>query len=159
LSASASLIGWYSFLVFAVAGLSQLVVGYLLDNYSIRPIFATLSLLQAVFFLVMTQVSGSVTIVVAIGFMLAVFGQIPINDVLVARVARSEWRGRAYAIRSVITFSVMATAIPIIAWIHGVWGFTRLFELLVVSALLIFAATLFLPAINQAVQNQVKLKR
>ena len=39
------------------------------------------------------------------------FGQILINDVLVGRIARSQWRSRAYAVRSVITFSVMASAV------------------------------------------------
>ena len=157
-TASASLIGWYSFLVFAVAAVAQLVVGYLVDNYSIRPIFATVALLQAILFFVMTQVSGAITLLIAIAFMLVVFGQIPINDVLVGRIARSEWRSRAYAIRSVITFSVMASAIPLIAWIHGNWGFSRLFELLVVSALLIFSATLLLPDTKQIVRLKPNLE-
>ena len=136
---------WYVFLVFSVAALAQLVVGYLVDNYSVRPVFAMVALLQAIFFFVMTQVSGTLSLMVAIAFMLVVFGQIPINDVLVGRVVRSEWRSRAYAIRYVVTFTVMASAVPLIAWIHGNWGFSRLFELLAVSASLIFVATIFLP--------------
>lgn len=153
-TASASLIGWYSFLVFALAAFAQLLVGYLVDNYSIRPIFATVALLQAALFFVMTQVSGAITFLVAIAFMLVVFGQIPINDVLVGRIARSQWRSRAYAIRSVITFSVMASAVPLIAWIHANWGFSRLFEVLVASSMLIFSATLLLPDTRQIVQNK-----
>jgi MFS family permease len=114
----ASLIGWYSFLVFAVAAFAQFLVGYLLDNYSIRPIFTTVALWKAALFFVMTQVSSAITVLVTIAFMLVVFGQIPINDVLVGRIARSEWRSRVHAIRSVITFSVMASAVSLIAWIH-----------------------------------------
>jgi MFS family permease len=159
LTASASLIGWYSFLVFAVAAFAQLVVGYLVDHYSIRPIFATVSLLQAALFFVMTQVNGTITLLVAIAFMLVVFGQIPINDVLIGRIARNEWRSRAYAIRSVVAFSVMASTVPLIAWIHGNWGFNRLFELLSVSALLIFLATLFLPDTKQIKQNEPNPRR
>jgi predicted MFS family arabinose efflux permease len=86
----ASSIGWYSFLVFAVAAFAQFLVGYLLDNYSIRPIFTTVALWQAALFFVMTQVSSAITVLVAIAFMLVVFGQIPINDVLVGPIARSE---------------------------------------------------------------------
>ena len=77
--------------------------------------------------------------------MLAVFGQIPINDVLVGRMSRSEWRSRAYAIRYVVTFSVMASAVPLISWIHGTWGFSVLFGLLAAAAMLIFSAALLLP--------------
>lgn len=145
-AASASLIGWYSFLVFSIAALAQLVVGYLVDNFPVRPIFATVALLQAALFFFMTQASGIGKLMVAIAFMLVVFGQIPINDVLISRVARREWRSRVYAIRYVVTFSVMASSVPLIAWIQGNWGFNSLFQLLGVSATLIFMATLFLPA-------------
>jgi len=152
-SGSATIIGWYSFLVFSVAALAQLVVGHLVDNYSIRPIFAAVALLQAALFFVMTKVSGTTTLIVAIAFMLAVFGQIPINDVLVGRVVRSEWRSRAYAIRYLVTFTVMASAVPLIAWVHGSWGFSRLFQLLAISASLIFVATLFLSNSERTVQH------
>jgi MFS family permease len=153
LGGSATLIGWYLFLVFSVAALAQLVVGHLVDTYPIRPIFATVAILQAVLFFIMTQFSGTITLIIAVGFMLMVFGQVPINDVLIGRVVRSEWRSRAYGIRYVVTFSVMASAVPLIAWVHGTWGFNRLFGLLAVSASLIFLATMFLPNSKQVVQN------
>lgn len=159
LTATATLIGWYSFLVFSLAALAQLVVGHLVDRYSIRLVFATIALLQAILFFVMMQASGPITVVIAVGFMLVVFGQIPINDVLVGRVTRSEWRSRAYALRYVVTFSVMASAVPLIAWIHGAWGFGRLFGLLAVSALLIFIAILFLPSSETITRNQHTLRK
>ncbi len=142
---TATMIGWYAFLVFALAALAQLVVGYLVDRYSIRYIFASVALCQMVFFFIMSQLEGIAALLVAVAFMFAVFGQIPINDVLVGRVTRSEWRSRAYALRYVVTFSVMASAVPMIGWVHGNWGFDRLFYILAVSALAIFTATLFLP--------------
>jgi len=85
----------------------------------------------------------------SIAFMFVVFGQIPINDVLVGRMARSEWRSRAYALRYVVTFSVMASAVPLIGWLHANGGFARLFSVLSIAATLIFCATLLLPASRQ----------
>ena len=85
--------------------------------------------------------------------MLVVFGQIPINDVLIGRVTRSEWRSRAYALRSVVSFSVMASTVPLIAWVHGAWGFAALFGLLSTAASLIFIAVLFLPQSIKAAQS------
>ena len=139
------MVGWYAFLVFSVAAFAQLVVGYLVDNHSVRTVFASVALLQSVFFFVMTQLEGVAALLVAFAFMLVVFGQIPINDVLVGRIARSEWRSRAYALRYVVTFSVSACAIPLIAWIHGTHGFDMLFSILAIAGLAIFVATLFLP--------------
>jgi len=143
---TATQVGWYAFLVFSLAALAQLVIGYLVDRHSIRLVFATVAMLQALFFFIMTQLSGIAALVVSIAFMFAVFGQIPINDVLVGRMARSEWRSRAYALRYVVTFSVMASAVPLIGWVHGTWGFDRLFHILAFAAATIFVATLLLPA-------------
>ncbi|MFT5391233.1 MAG: MFS family permease [Gammaproteobacteria bacterium] len=150
IAGTATMIGWYAFLVFSVAAFAQLVVGYLVDNHSVRTVFATVALLQAVFFFVMTQLTGVAALLVAIAFMLVVFGQIPINDVLVGRIARSEWRSRAYALRYIVSFSVSASAIPLIAWVHGARGFDTLFNILAVAALAICAATLFLPGKGQS---------
>jgi MFS family permease len=144
-ASNATQVGWYAFLVFALAACAQLVVGYLVDRHSLRAVFSAVALMQAVFFYVMTQLSGLAALLVAVAFMFAVFGQIPINDVLVGRMARSEWRSRAYALRYVVTFSVMASAVPLIGWVHGNWGFERLFQILAFAAAAIFAATLLLP--------------
>lgn len=151
---SATMVGWYAFLVFSLAAMAQLVIGYLVDNHSIRVVFATVALFQALFFYLMIHLDGLAALLVSIAFMFVVFGQIPINDVLVGRMARSEWRSRAYALRYVVTFSVMASAVPLIGWIHGNWGFARLFSLLAVVALLIFSATLLLPGSNKSLGQQ-----
>ncbi len=147
---SATQVGWYAFLVFALAAMAQLLIGYLVDHHSLRLVFATVALLQAVFFYLMIHLQGMAALLLAIAFMFVVFGQIPINDVLVGRMARSEWRSRAYALRYVVTFSVMASAVPLIGWLHTNGGFSRLFGVLAFAAALIFCATLLLPASTQS---------
>ena len=117
----------------------------MVDRYSVRMVFAVVAGLQAVFFAVMIQLSGVAALLVSLGFMLVVFGQIPINDVLVGRITRSEWRSRVFALRYIVTFSVAATAVPMIAGIHSTWGFSMLFIVMAVAATLIFLAVLMLP--------------
>ena len=153
-AATATMVGWYAFLVFSVAAMAQLVIGYLVDHYSIRAVFAIVAVLQAAFFSLMTQLSGVPSLLVAFAFMFVVFGQIPINDVLVGRMVRGEWRSRAYALRYIVTFSVMATTVPLIGWVHGEWGFSRLFGVLTVAALLIFVAVLLLPKAEGVLQHR-----
>jgi len=145
LAPTATAVGSWAFLVFAVAAFAQLVVGYLVDNYPIRTVFAVVAGLQTVFFIGMAPLYGVAALLVSLAFMLAVFGQIPINDVLVGRMTRTEWRSRAYAARYVITFTVSATAIPSIAWLYQQWGFAALFLVLSVLATCIFLAVLTLP--------------
>jgi len=142
---SASLVGWYAFLVFAVAGLAQIVVGFLVDRFPLRTIFTIVAALQMVFFLSMPGLEDWAAILVALAFMLAVFGQIPINDVLVSRIAHSDWRSRIFAIRYIVTFSALALAIPMIAWIYGSWGFDTLFSVLAGASTIILATVIWLP--------------
>ena len=145
LAGSATEVGGYAFAVFTVAALAQLVVGYLVDRHSLRTVFAFVAGLQAVLFAIMHQLTGPAALIVATAFMLVVFGQIPINDVLVGRITRSEWRSRIYSLRYIVTFSVMASTLPLIAWIHASRGFGALFAVLAAAAGGIFAAVMLLP--------------
>jgi len=144
-TAVGTLVGWYTFLVFSLAAFAQLIVGYLIDRYSVRVIFSVVALLQGLFFFIMTGITGVSALIVSFAFMFVVFGQIPINDVLVGRMAKSEWRSRAYALRYLVTFTVMASSVPLIGWIYGSWGFDRLFQMLSIAGFLIFLTTLLLP--------------
>ncbi len=156
IAGSASLIGGYAFVVFAVAAFAQLVVGYLVDRHSVRVVFAFVAGLQAVFFGAMVQLTGVAALVVAIAFMLVVFGQIPINDVLVGRATKSAWRSRAFALRYVVTFSTAAAAVPLIAWIHPRGGFSTLFLVLSAAAAAIFFAVLMLPRSRHTIGASAK---
>ena len=145
LAGSATAVGGYASLVFAIAALAQLVVGYLVDRHSVRTVFAFVAGLQAVFFAVMYRLTGVAALVVAVAFMLVVFGQIPINDVLIGRITKSEWRSRVYSLRYIVTFSVMASTLPVIAGIHAGWGFGALFVVMAIAASGTFVAVLMLP--------------
>ena len=151
---SATLVGWYTFLVFSLAAFAQLLIGYLVDHHSVRIVFATVAICQAFFFFLMLHLDGIAALLVAFAFMFVVFGQIPINDVLIGRMARSEWRSRVFALRYLVTFSVMASTVPLIGWVHANWGFEKLFAILAVAALAIFAATLLLPKSSTIIKIQ-----
>lgn len=146
LAGTATLIGWYAFLVFSAAAFAQLVVGYLVDRHSLRTVFAAVATLQVLFFALMQNLVGVPALLVSLGFMLVVFGQIPINDVLVGRITRPEWRSRVYAFRYIVSFSVSASTLPLIGWIHLSWGFSMLFIVLAVAAATTLTAVLMLPS-------------
>ena len=146
LAVTATSVGGFAFAVFALASIGQLIVGYLLDRISLKLVFLVVAGIQVVFFALMVGATGSVALAVSAVFMLAVFGQIPINDVLIGRITRSEWRSRVFGLRYIVTFSVSASSIPLIAWIYGFWGFDALFWVLTAAALAILIVVVFLPA-------------
>ncbi len=145
LAASATQLGAWGFVVFAFAAFAQLGVGYLLDRYPLRLILAALAATKAMLFVGMIGTSGALALAGAIGFMFAVFGALPVIDVLVGRIARHEWRSRAYALVYVVGFCASAGALPVIAWLHASGGFDRLFAVLAALASAIFVLALCLP--------------
>ena len=145
IAGSATLIGWLAFLVFAVASIAQLVVGRLLDKFGPRTVFMVAAAMQLLFFSAMPGLTDWAALMVAVAFMLGAFGQIPINDYMIGKLARSELRASIYGVRYVVSFIVLAAALPLIAWIHQGWGFDMLFKVLAAAAGVILAAVSLLP--------------
>ena len=62
-------------------------------------------------------------------------------------MAVGEFRARAYAIRYMISFTVLAATLPLISFIYGTWGFNALFRVLAAAAAAILVAVLCLPKV------------
>jgi hypothetical protein len=141
----ATAIGAFAFLVFAIASIAQLIVGASLDRLGPRPVFLTLAAMQLVFFSLMPGLTDAAAFAVALGFMLGAFGQIPINDYMIGKMARGELRARIYGVRYVVSFTVLASTLPLVGFVYDNWGFDTLFRLLALAALVILAAVACLP--------------
>jgi len=142
---SATDVGRLAFLVFALASIGQLIVGHFLDRVGPRTVFMSAAALQVIFFMLMPGLADWSALVCAMGFMLAAFGQIPINDYMIGRLADGEWRARIYGVRYVVSFTALAATLPLIAFIYENWGFDALFRVLALSAAVILAAVSLLP--------------
>jgi MFS family permease len=146
-------IGTLVALVFLLAAFAQLLVGSLIDRMSLYRVFLPIAALQAPFLFLAGSVDNYLMLATAIIMMFLVFGQIPINDAMVARYTNDEWRSRVYAVRYVMSFSASATAVPMIAYLYATTGdFKQTFNVLALAALCIFAAALFFPRPAQQAQ-------
>ena len=146
IAVSATTLGQLAFVVFAVASIGQLVVGHFLDKVGPRTVFIATAAVEVTFFLLMPGLIDWAALICALAFMLAAFGQIPINDYMIGRLAEGEWRARIYGVRYVVSFTVLAATLPLIAFVYERWGFDVLFLVLAGSAAVILSAVLMLPS-------------
>ncbi len=114
--------------------MAQLVVGSLLDKYGARPVLMGAAAVQLVFFALMAGSREMWALVIALGFMFGAFGQIPINDFMIGKMASGAARARVYGIRYVVSFTALACALPLISLVYERWGFDTLFYVLSGSA-------------------------
>ena len=68
--------------------------------------------------------ASGVTLLFALAFtMAAIYGQITVNDLIIARYTADAWRARIYAVRYFLTFMVSGVAVSMIALLYGRGGF------------------------------------
>lgn len=140
-------IGTLVAVVYAIAALAQLLVGRLIDRYSLRGVFLPLAVLQVPLLLLAGALNGWAMLLATFAMMFVVFGLIPINDAMVARYAHDSWRSRVYAVRYVVSFGASLPAIPLVAYLQPqAGGFAPLFAVLAAIALGTLAAALFFPS-------------
>lgn len=145
-------VGVWVAVVYSLAALAQLCVGQFIDRGGLRNVFIVVGIMQAPLLFLAASVTDGAMIAVAIAMMFFVFGQIPINDAMVAKYTDDRWRARAYALRYVLSFGGSATAVPLVALLHGgTGGFEVIFMTLAVIALAVAGAALAFPRPSEPV--------
>ncbi len=146
LKVSPTVIGQLAFVVFAIGSMGQLMVGRALDRFGPRAVFMVVAAIQLVFFALMPGLQNVAAVLCAVVFMVAAFGQLPINDYMVGKLATGSFRASVYGTRYVVSFSALAATLPLIAFVYGRWGFDTLFLVLAVAAGVNLAFVMLLPA-------------
>jgi len=132
--------------VYLIAAMAQLCVGWWLDRRSLKSVFVPVVALQVPLLALAGTMDNYLMLATAVAMMFFVFGQIPINDAMIARYTAEEWRARAYAVRYVVSFGASALAVPLVAWIYkSSGGFTALYYVLGALAFVTFSAALLFP--------------
>jgi MFS family permease len=134
-------------LVYSVAALAQLAMGALIDRFELRRLMIGIALIQIPLLALAANLQGVAMLAAALAMMLAVFGQIPLNDAIVGRYVADEYRARALSVRYVVSLGVAAVAVPMISLLHAsAGGFRNVFLALAVLAGGMLAASLFFPS-------------
>ncbi|NBT84489.1 MAG: MFS transporter [Betaproteobacteria bacterium] len=125
--------------IYSVSAFSQVIVGRLLDQIPMKPLFLCIVGSQIVLLALATQATGWALFFCALGYMAAIFGAIPFLDAVVVRYVDDRMRSRVAGIRIAISFGVSGIAVFLLGPIVKATGF----ETLLISMTLIACFTAF----------------
>jgi MFS family permease len=127
--------------VFLVGAVAQLVMGRLVERMTptILLTLITATLFIGVFWSV--YASGAVLMAALAVAMIGLYGQVTVNDVVIARYTADAWRGRVYAVRYFLVFISSGAAVASIAYLHARGGFDLVLLVTAGICFVFFAAT------------------
>jgi MFS family permease len=151
-------IGLLVALVYTMAAFAQVVMGKLIDRTELRNLMVGVGLVQIPMLWLASNLEGWAMLGVALLMMLAIFGQIPLNDAIVGRYVADEYRARVLAVRYVVSLGVAAVAVPMIAALHRTeGGFRYVFLVLAALAGGVFVASWFFPSRTELAAHKAQL--
>lgn len=133
-------------LVYALASLTQLVVGNLLDKISLKPLFLSVIALQLVGLIAAVSVDGWPFYVSLILFMAAIFGAVPFTDAMLVRFVDDAMRSRVSGMRLTIALGASSLAVWLIGPVVKQAGFSALLWVMVATSLITLVVVNTLPA-------------
>ena len=132
-------------LVYALASLTQLVVGNLIDKISLKPLFLGVVALQLISLVVATSIDGWPFYVSQIFFMAAIFGAVPFTDAMIVRYVDDAMRSRVSGMRLTIALGASSLAVWLIGPVVKQSGFAALLWVMVATSVITFIVVNTLP--------------
>lgn len=145
LFASPQTLGVVVSLAYAFGAVAQLSIGRVLHRVSLKWPFVVLTMCQAPLLYALAYGEGWGVIALGAAFMFVVFGQVTVNDAMVANFVAPQWQSRVFALRYCLSFGASATAIPLISYVEPLQGLVGLYLILAAIAALTFVAALVFP--------------
>jgi MFS family permease len=137
-----ALVGSIATAVLVCGAIAQLAVGRLVEWVPPYVIFAAVTALGFAGNLWATYATGFPLMVALAIAIAAIYGQVTVNDIILARYTADAWRGRVYAIRYFTLFISAGAAVALIALLHKNGGFSVVLGVNAIIALIMFLSTL-----------------
>ncbi len=145
-------VGGLTTAVFLCGALAQITVGRLVERFPLHVLFALAAIMQ--FSGVVWAYASGVSLLLALAFtMAAIYGQITLNDLVIARYTADAWRSRVYAVRYFLTFMVSGAAVSMIAFLYGRGGFDLVLGTTAIIALGFLVAVITIALIANSVEK------
>ena len=150
------LAGSVATLVLICGGLAQLCVGRLVERFSAHVMFAAITVMGFLGNLWAAHADGIPLMVALAVAIAAIYGQVTVNDMVLARYTADAWRGRVYAVRYFLLFVSAAAAIGMISVLHERGGFGLVLAVNAAIAFVICIATVALAVMVTNIEGQLE---
>ncbi len=148
------LVGSIATAVLVCGGLAQLCVGRLVERIQPHVLFAAITALGFLGNLWAAYADGVALMIALAVAVAAIYGQVTVNDIVLARYTADAWRGRVYAVRYFLLFISAAVAIGMISLLHERGGFPLVLAVNAAIALAMFIATAALAVLVSNVETE-----
>jgi MFS family permease len=154
LSISLMQVGGIATLILMCGALAQLTIGRLVDRFQLHLLFAAVAVLQFVGVVWSAYARGPMLIVALAVAVAAIYAQVTVNDLVIARYTADAWRSRVFAVRYFLTFVVSGVAMTLIALLHGRGGFDLVLGVAAIIALGFVIGTAAIAALVHGVEKE-----
>jgi MFS family permease len=143
---STAWIGFIAATVYVFGALAQYTIGRLIDRHSLKTVFLPMAFILAPLLLAAAHATGAVLIVISIGIVIGIFGQVTINDAMVAKYTSDQWRARAFAARYFLGFTAAGASVAMVAWLHDRGGFQLMLQAFGTLCVLVIVGAFIFPS-------------
>jgi MFS family permease len=131
---------------YAVASLTQIAVGNLIDRMSLKGLYALIVAVQAPLFALAAAAQGWALYALMLAFMVTIFGAIPFTDAMIVRYVSDSHRSRVSGMRLTVALGASSLAVWLLGPAVKAAGFQVLLLGMAAISLCTLAAVLVLPS-------------
>jgi MFS family permease len=149
-----ALVGSIATAVLVCGGLAQICIGRLVEKFSAHALFVAVTALGFAGNLWATYATGFPLMVALAIAIAAIYAQVTVNDIILARYTADAWRGRVYAVRYFTLFISAGAAVAMISLLHNAGGFGMVIGVNAVIALIMFLCTVALAMLIVSIETR-----
>jgi MFS family permease len=153
-----ALIGSVATVILLFGGVAQLTVGRLVSRFPPHMLFAGIGALQLLGIAWATFASGPALLLALALSIAAIYAQVTVGDVVIARYTADAWRGRIFAVRFFLAFITSGLAVAAIAFLHGRGGFGLVLLLTTACAALFVFAVVGIAVLAAKIESGARMQ-
>lgn len=141
--------------VLLFGGAAQLTVGRLVSKFAPHILLAVIGVMQVIGVVWAYYASGPLLLGALALSIAAIYAQVTVGDIVIARYTADAWRGRVFAVRFFLAFISSGLAVALIAALHGHGGFGLVLIMTAIFAALFMVATIAISLLANRAESRL----